>query len=440
MKALPTILLAAVLAGLVGVDLSGQRQPTPESKPTTAEPAAAKAAEKPTRSLAITGGDVYLGTGQIIRRATVLVADDKITAVGHDLEIPEGATVIDATGKVVSPGFVAVMASGLGAPSTLSDGDVVDSINPYEPRMKMGLAAGITSYLANLKQGTSKPDGRSAVLKLAFGDLDGMVVRENSVLSMKVPLTPPQWKALRDLVEKAKKRETDGNEKADKEASKGKGKTAAAAKDLEPLLRVMKGDAVLWVSCSEIYDNRMISQALEIAALLGVGVVLDNPVTAWTMAEEIAETGSMAVIDPRHRQRADPERPRSTGSNLASCAILSRAGVPVAVRPPGGRFGGPSLGTGGILGQDLHTLNLDAAFAVRGGMDDHKALRTITLDAAKLIGAESRIGSIEVGKDADLLILEGDPLNYRTFVSTAVVNGKVVYQKDKEPFYSHIRR
>ena len=73
-------------------------------------------------------------------------------------------------------------------------------------------------------------------------------------------------------------------------------------------------------------------------------------------------------------------------------------------------------------------------------MDNRKALRTITLDAAKLIGADSRIGSIEAGKDADLLILDGDPLHYRTFVTTAIVNGKVVYQKDKEPFYSHIKR
>jgi imidazolonepropionase-like amidohydrolase len=62
------------------------------------------------------------------------------------------------------------------------------------------------------------------------------------------------------------------------------------------------------------------------------------------------------------------------------------------------------------------------------------------LDAARAIGAGHRVGSIEVGKDADLLILDGDPLHYKTFVEIAVVNGKIVYEKDKEPFYSHIRR
>jgi imidazolonepropionase-like amidohydrolase len=67
-------------------------------------------------------------------------------------------------------------------------------------------------------------------------------------------------------------------------------------------------------------------------------------------------------------------------------------------------------------------------------------LRTLTLDAARIIGVDARIGSLEPGKDADVLILDGDPLHYRTFVETAVVNGKVVYEKDKEPFYSHIKR
>ena len=173
---------------------------------------------------------------------------------------------------------------------------------------------------------------------------------------------------------------------------------------------------MLWVTCQRGYNNRAIHQALDIAALLGEGVVLDNPITAWSLPEEIAATGSMAIINPRARNAPDPTHPDTTGSNIASAAILSRAGVPVAVTPPGGRGGGPTLGIGGILGQDLHTLHLDAAYAVRGGMDNRKALRTITLDAARMIGVGDRVGSLEVGKDADLLILDGDPLHYRTFV------------------------
>lgn len=115
--------------------------------------------------------------------------------------------------------------------------------------------------------------------------------------------------------------------------------------------------------------------------------------------------------------------------------------MPVAVTcPNGGYGGGAGVTTGGIMGQDLNTPHIDAAFTVRGGLDNRKALRTITIDAARVIGVDRRIGSLAPGKDADILILDGDPLHYRTFVQAAMVNGKVVYEKDKEPFYSHIQR
>jgi len=77
---------------------------------------------------------------------------------------------------------------------------------------------------------------------------------------------------------------------------------------------------------------------------------------------------------------------------------------------------------------------------VRGGLDNRKALRTLTLDAAKMLGVDSRIGSLEAGKDADVLILQGDPLHYATFVTTAIVNGKVVYEMAREPLYKHLAR
>jgi imidazolonepropionase-like amidohydrolase len=148
----------------------------------------------------------------------------------------------------------------------------------------------------------------------------------------------------------------------------------------------------------------------------------------------------MVIWSPRTRVPADPKNPDRTGSNLATAAILAAAGVPVAVTCPSGMFGGAGVGTGGILGQDLNTPHVDAAYAVRGGLDNRKALRTLTLDAARMLGVDRRVGSLEAGKDADVLILDGDPLHYATFVTVAVVNGKVVYEKAKDPLYRHISR
>jgi imidazolonepropionase-like amidohydrolase len=156
--------------------------------------------------------------------------------------------------------------------------------------------------------------------------------------------------------------------------------------------------------------------------------------------DEIAATGSMVFLSPRDRRPPDPQDPERTGSNLATAALLSKAGVPVAVTCPIGMFGGAGVGTGGIMGQDLNTPHFDAAFAVRGGMDNRKALRTLTLDSARMLGVDQRVGSLEAGKDADVLILDGDPLHYATFVTIALVNGKVVYEKAKEPLFRHIAR
>ncbi len=464
------ITLVALLS-LTAADLYAQRgrrrrggrrtvaQPTPPP-----EPEKKKEDAKPKTYLAIKNADVYVGTGQRIRNCHVLIADDKIEKVGPGIEIPEKAKIIDAKNQVVSPGFVAVKASGIGMRPYLrvsKDSSLKDSVNPFDPYIKMGLAAGITSYCWLSGSGSGKPGGSSAVLKLAYGDLAGIVLEEGSVMRMGVPLNMAQMKSFRDLVEKAKEHKKavakhlaeEGKAPTPQPAGKppegggrgGRSAPASAKKAPKPpngteeILKVMDGEAKLWITGAQ--DNNLIRQAMEIAELLGVGVVLDGPTTAWSIPDVVAARGSMAIVNPRENRRPDPAAKDTTGSNIRMCAILADAGVPVAVTPPSGGYGGgASLGTGGILGQDLHTMPIDAAYAVRGGLDNAKALRTITLDAARIVGAETRIGSIEAGKDADILILDGDPLHYRTFVQTAIVNGKVVYEKDKEPFYRHIKR
>ncbi|MCB9870046.1 MAG: amidohydrolase family protein [Planctomycetes bacterium] len=454
--------VAAALASLT-CDLAAQRRGRFRrgGPPTTAgappEPAAPVVKKEIKNYLAIRGGTVYVGTGQVLRGATVLIGDDKILAVGPGIEIPEKAKVIDATGKCVSPGFVAVKARGMGAGST--EDDPKDSVNPFDPQIKMGLAVGITSFLSVSGFGGSMPSGSSAVFKLAYGDLDGMVLKHGHVFRMSVPLAVSQMKTFKDTVAKAKdyleKKDAAEKAAADKPEEpkpterpgarrptgrRGGSQAKGPPKDLATLLDIMSGKAKLWVSCRRGYDVTNLRQALEVATLLGTGVVLEDPTVAWAIPDEVAATGSMVVLSPRDHDEPDPAQPATTGSNIAMSRILSDVGVPVAVHPPAGMFGGGGLGTGGILGQDLNTPHVDAAYAVRGGLDQHKALRTLTLDAAKIVGADSRIGSLEPGKDADILILDGDPLHYRTFVETALVNGKVVYEKSKEPFYNHIHR
>ena len=98
-----------------------------------------------------------------------------------------------------------------------------------------------------------------------------------------------------------------------------------------------------------------------------------------------------------------------------------------------------SIDMGGISGRDLLSLNLEAGFAIRGGLDEREALEAITVVPARLLGIDHRVGTLEVGKDCDALITDGDLLHYETFVQYTVVEGKLVYDKQEEIFYAHIR-
>ena len=91
-------------------------------------------------------------------------------------------------------------------------------------------------------------------------------------------------------------------------------------------------------------------------------------------------------------------------------------------------------------GRDLTGFALEAAFAVRGGCSEKTALASITLAPAKMLGLDSRIGSIDAGKDADLLVLNGPPLDYRTYVETAFVGGKVAYERNTDRVYPTFER
>ena len=454
-----TALFAVSLTLLATLDVPAQgrgrrgRRARAEAAPPAAEQQKEpEAKKKPKQYTAIVGGDVYLGTGQRLTGATVLIADDKIEQVGHNLKLPEGTKEIDAKGRTVSPGFVAVQAAGMGA----SRSPYADSVNPFDPGIKQGLAAGVTAFLAGSTSSRGKLGGTNAVIKLAYGDVEGMVLKEDSVVGLSMPLSMTDREKLVDSIDKAKKYLQELADFPAKKAKDAKAKEPKMPRGAEKIVAVLKGEARLWISPgiggfnpfmamrgsgggggSDVDEIR---QALEIAKLIDHGIVVAKPTCAWLIPDEIAATGSMVVLSPRTRVPANPKDPERTGSNLASAAILAEAGVPVAVTCPSGMFGGAGVGTGGILGQDLNTPHVDAAYAVRGGLDNRKALRTLTLDAARMLGVEARIGSLEAGKDADILILDGDPLHYSTFVILAIVNGKVVYEKGKEALYGHIER
>jgi imidazolonepropionase-like amidohydrolase len=473
------VALAAILAAF---GLAARAQDAKKPEP----------AKDPKKHLtAFVGGDIYTVTRGVIRGGTVLVQDGKITQVGQDVTVPDGATKIDVAGKVIAPGFIAVSATGVavrgaagpggggpGGGGQQNQGRLTDSINPFDRNIQMCLAAGITAACVETGGGaggrfgrdaddafwldpagadgtrvcpccglaiiptepigpqipTERTARRSAVLKMTFGDAGSMVVKETPFYHLPAgafagALNRHQW---RETIKNARRQikdqaaaAADGGMDLPFGGAGGPGGGRAANDDV---LKLVEKKIPLR---TEAYSAEQMREAIALAKDLDYNLILDGVHEAWLMPGELSAAKVQVVLTPRSRRRPQPGKEDSTGSSIETSAYLEKAGVPFAVTP----VGGTSVSLDGIPGRDLVSLPLEAAFAVRGGCSEQSALEALTINAAKIIGAADRLGSIEPGKDADLLILDGPPLDYRTYVKQAYVNGKLCYDRVREGIF-----
>jgi len=380
---------------------------------------------------AIRGGDLYTITGGIIKNGTILIKEGKILDIGQNIEIPEKAEVINARGKVVMPGLVGIGAE-LGIISYPNITKIADSLDPFDFSVSLALASGITTAMVSTGQpsGSSPIGGVTAIIKSSYGDLDQMMVRESVV--QPVMISNRNWlqkttfkqnlrKAqnyLRKLTESQQAR--DGNKAAEPKKPSG----------LDAYFRLLRREVPAVVSASTTGD---ILAALEFVDEFGIRMVLANADEAWIVAEEIAKRDVRVVITPRQKRRPNEDISGPSGSTMENAAILKKAGVKFAIIPTS-----TSFETWGVVGRDMMALPMEAAFAVSGGLDEQTALEAITITAAEIIGVADRLGSLQVGKDADIIILDGHPFHHKTFVETTLINGKVMYEKTKSLYFSHI--
>lgn len=513
------LLLSLVSCGLIwltSVDLVAQSE-QPKRKPVVKKEATEK---KPTKKeskkgessiTAIVGGDIHTVTGGLIRQGTILIEDDKIKEVGQSVEIPDGATIIDAKGKVISPGFVSINMSGVGIQSTPSGSNKLeDSLDPFDRNLKYSLGVGITTGCISLSTGGGRGRGRApregepeeiflgletpvqefvteamidlgeneetsrcpccglpilptepitqsapsaprprkmAVLKMSYGNLEAMLLKEDvfyspSPGSLNGALNRHNWrkqiKAAREAIKAKEKEDAEKLKAASSKSSTSKSSTASKSttrksssssksKVSPELMALLKGEIDLRVRANTVDEIR---DMVELASELGYGIVIEGGTEAWIVARELGSAEVGVIYTPRSRRQASRGRPDDSGSNFVSPQIFQDTGVPFAISTLSNR-----ISTNGLAGRDLTSLPLEAAFAVRGGADQRTALESLTITPAKMMGLEDRIGSIEVGKDADILILNGHPLDYRTYVEQAIVAGKVAYDRAKDRVY-----
>jgi len=386
----------------------------------------------------IKGGDLYTITSGIIKNGTILIKDGKISGIGQNIDIPKNAEVIDAKGKVVMPGLVAATTwlRGLRNPREISK--IADSLDPFDFEVSLALAAGVTTayvtatsspYQRAQSSGENPIGGTNAVIKMTYGDLDNMLVKEP--VAENVSISNRQWLHKTNFLLNLRKAKDYLQKLAEYQKAKDK-KLEEPKKpgELDPYIRLLRRELPARLQAATADD---ILAALEIVDEFGIRLILDGGMEAWIVAQEIAKRDVSMVITPREKQEPRKDISGPSGSTMENAAILKRAGVKFAIVPQG-----PYFGLGGMAGRDLMVLPMEAAFAVSGGLDEQTALEAITLTAAEILGVADRVGSLQIGKDADIIILDGHPFHYRSFVELTLITGKMLYDKKQSTYFSHI--
>ncbi len=384
--------------------------------------AAATVAAEP---LAIVGETVYTMAGEPIRNGVVLVRDGAIERVGAGLAIPDGYRVLRA--RVVTPGLVDAH-TVVGLAGFLNQGDdqdqierseaiqpelrAIDAYNPREALVAWLRGFGVTTIHTGHAP-AALVSGQTMIAKTRGDSVDEAVIRPQAMIAValgeaglgeerKSPGTRPKEIAmLRAALVKAQEyaRKRDLAE-AEKKPARDLG--------LEMLGRVLRKEMPLLVHADRARD---ILAALRVAEEFDVDVVLDGAAESYLVLDQIREAGVPVILHPTMaRSYGDAEN-----LSFETAATLRRAGIPFALQS----------GFEGYVPKTRVVL-FEAALAAANGLRFEEALAAVTIDAARILGIDDRVGSIAPGKDADLALFDGDPFEYTTHVTHVVIDGEVV--------------
>ena len=382
--------------------------------------------------LLIKNGHIKPMVGQDLENGCVLIGDDgKIVAVAPQIEAPEGCDILDAEGRLVTPGCVEAHCHiGLDNQAMGWEGKdyneivdpltpqmrAIDSINPMDEAFPLALQGGVTSACTG-PGSANVVGGTFAAIKLHGKRIDKMIIKDPIAMKCafgenpkrcygqqgkKSPMTRMAVAALlRELLFKTRRY------MEDKEA----GKNPGFDMKLEAMIPVLKGEIPLKAHAHRADD---ILTSIRVAKEFGVKITLDHCTDGALIADELAEEGLSAFIGPSLGSKTKIEL---NHKSFTTPGILHNAGVPISI-----------ITDSPVI--PLQYLPMCAGLAAKDGLDYEEAWRAITINPARQTGIGDRVGSLEPGKDGDVVIWTDDPLRVlgaRSHVT--VVDGKIVWQE-----------
>lgn len=388
------------------------------------------------QTIAITGGKVYPVSGPPIEAGTVLIVNGRITAVGSNVAIPADAQRIDATGKIVTPGFVnsatelgvQEVSSGAESPDESAKGKdniaaaftVWDGLNPNSVMFAPARKEGITSFVVMPNGGLVS--GQAALLDVIPGTTTDMMIK--SPVAMIAEVGNPQAAGvdargelivkLRELLEDTRFFQTHRDA-----FDRAQTRTFSASRlDLQAMIPVIEGKLPILINANRAAD---IDAALRLAREFNLKLMIGGGAEAWMLADRLAAahipvlTGAMNNI---------PNGFASLGQRQESAGLLRKAGVAVALI---GNAGG-----GDEEAFNVRNLKQEAGNAVAYGMTWDDALRAVTLTPAEIFGVSDRVGSLQPGREGNVVVWSADPFEFTTRVEHVFVRGREYHDKTRQ--------
>jgi imidazolonepropionase-like amidohydrolase len=385
--------------------------------------------------VAITGGYVVPVASAPIEGGTVLIEDGRISQVGKRVRVPRGATIVDAQGKWVLPGFIEAHghvgiheeANGHAGNDTnemtnpnMAAVRAIDAIDIEDEGFRDALSGGITSVV--VKPGSGNPIGGQTVAIKTWGGrtIDEQLISDSVSIKSALGENPKRVYGNKDKTPATRLGvalvirqafEDARHYRAQREAALVKGEPFRKDLWLDALVRVLDGE-LAWDQHVHRHDD--IATALRLADEFGYRLVINHGTEGFKLADILAERNIPVIFGPMFTSRSKVELKDRAIANLAA---LARAGVTVAITTDH-----PVV--------PINFLVHQASLAVKEGLPRETAIEALTVNPASILGLDNRVGSLAEGLDADVVVWSGDPLDVNSRAERVLISGVTVYEWD----------